>query len=128
MYVCQCVYVCVCYGHFICLIYIKLTIAYIYHVFVALGSALGQFRCCLGPSCYEYLVYSISINIVKGKTRIHLIIIISNNSSSSRHTSWTNASGEEDKNSDSSQGETDMRKRKCLSSKCQKNKTFPTLH
>ena len=42
-----------------------------------------------------------------------------------RHTSRANASEEENRNSDSSQGETDMRKakRKHLSSKCQKSKT-----
>ena len=42
-----------------------------------------------------------------------------------RHTSRANASGEENRSSDSSQGETDMRKakRKHLSSKCQKSKT-----
>ena len=38
-----------------------------------------------------------------------------------RHTWRVNTSGEEDKNSDSGQGETDIRKR--LSSKCQKSKT-----
>ena len=48
---------------------------------------------------------------------------ISNNPA--RHTSRANASGEEDRNSDSGQGKTDMRKakRKCLSSKFQKSKT-----
>ena len=42
-----------------------------------------------------------------------------------RHTWRVNTSGEEDKNSDSGQGETDIRKakRKRLSSKCQKSKT-----
>ena len=44
---------------------------------------------------------------------------------STRHTSRTNVSGEEDSNSDSSQGETDMRKtkRKRLLFKCQRSKT-----
>ena len=43
-----------------------------------------------------------------------------------QHTSRANASGEENRNSDSSQGDTDMRKakRKSLSSKCQKSKTL----
>ena len=43
-----------------------------------------------------------------------------------RHTSRANASGKENRNSDSSQGETDMRnaKRKHLSSKCQKSNTY----
>ena len=40
---------------------------------IALGSALGQFQCWLGPSFYEFLIYSIHINVVKSKNRIHLI-------------------------------------------------------
>ena len=43
------------------------------YVCVALGSALGPFHCWLGPSFYEYLIYSIYLNIVKSKNRIHLI-------------------------------------------------------
>ena len=40
---------------------------------VALGSALGQFHCWLGSSFYEFLIYSIYINVVKSNNRIHLI-------------------------------------------------------
>ena len=45
-----------------------------------------------------------------------------------RHTSRANASGEENRRSDSSQSETDMRKakRKHFSFKCQKGKTYIT--
>ena len=55
-----------------------------------LGSALRQFHCWLGPSFYEYLIYSISVNIVKSKNRMHFIIISS--SSSSTSTSSTSSS------------------------------------
>ena len=53
----------------------KITIVHIccVCVCVTLGSALGQFHCWLGPSFYEFLIYSIYIFIVKSKNRIHLI-------------------------------------------------------
>ena len=65
-------------------------------------------------------VGTISVNPNKKSTGVATISV-----NPARHTSRTNASGEEDINSDSSQGEIDMRKtkRKRHSSKCQKSKT-----
>ena len=65
-------------------------------------------------------VGTISVNPNKKSTGVATISV-----NPARHTSRTNASGEEDINSDSSQGQIDMRKtkRKRLSSKCQKSKT-----
>ena len=67
-------------------------------------------------------VVTISVNPNKKSTGAATICI-----NPARHTTWrANDRGEEDKNSDSSQGENDMRKakRKHLSSKCQKSKTY----
>ena len=64
--------------------------------------------------------YNLSVNQNKRSTGATTISVNPN-----RHTSRANASGEEDIDSDSSQGKLNMRKakRKCLSSKCQKSKT-----
>ena len=74
VYVCICVYVCVLLSFYMSNSIYKLTKVHkVCHVCVALGSALGEFHCWLGPSFYEYLIYSIYINILKSTNRIHLI-------------------------------------------------------
>ena len=66
------------------------------------------------------MVATISVNPNKKSTGAATISI-----KPVRHSSKANACGVDNRNSDCSQGDTDMRKakRKCLSSKCQKSKT-----